>query len=157
MASMIELEGVTKSYGAEVALGPVDLALPEGSVGLLGPNGAGKTTLLRILLGLMPPTSGTVRVLGEEVRAGATALRSRIGYVPEGDALFPRLHGVEAVAYAGELVGMRRVDAVKRAHEVLDYVDLGEARYRSVEGYSTGMRQRLKLAQRLSRTGGPDV
>ncbi|HUR69615.1 MAG TPA: ABC transporter ATP-binding protein [Candidatus Thermoplasmatota archaeon] len=146
---MVELEGVTRSYGAEQALGPLDLTLPEGAVGLLGPNGAGKSTLLRILLGMMPPTTGTVRVLGEEVTPGSTSLRRRIGYVPEGDSLFPGLTGVEATTYAGELVGMRRVDALKRAHEVLDYVQLSEERYRFVEGYSTGMKQRLKLAQAL--------
>jgi ABC-2 type transport system ATP-binding protein len=87
-------------------------------------------------------------VLGEDVKSGKS-LRRRIGYVPEGESLFPRLSGIEAVAYAGELVGMTRVDAVKRAHEVLDYVELGEARYRLAEGFSTGMRQRLKLAQAL--------
>jgi ABC-2 type transport system ATP-binding protein len=146
MPAMLELEGVTKSYGADPALGPLDLTVPEGAVGLLGPNGAGKTTLLRILLGLLKPTSGTVRVLGEEPRP---ALRRRIGYVPEGDTLFPSLTGIESVTYAGELVGMRRVDALKRAHEVLDYVRLGEERYRLAEGFSTGMRQRLKLAQAL--------
>ncbi|HET6403927.1 MAG TPA: ABC transporter ATP-binding protein [Candidatus Thermoplasmatota archaeon] len=149
MTAMVELEGVTKSYGAEQALGPLDLTLPEGAVGLLGPNGAGKSTLLRVLLGMMPPTTGNVRVLGEEVRAGTTALRRRIGYVPEGDSLFPGLTGIEATTYAGELVGMRRVDALKRAHEVLDYVQLAEERYRFAESYSTGMKQRLKLAQAL--------
>jgi len=149
MPPMVELEGVTKSYGAEQALGPLDLVLPEGSVGLLGPNGAGKSTLLRILLGMMPATTGTVRVLGEEVKPGSRALRRRIGYVPEGDAMFPGLTGVEATTYAGELVGMRRVDALKRAHEVLDYVQLGEERYRFADNYSTGMKQRLKLAQGL--------
>ena len=149
MTAMVELEGVTKSYGAEPALGPIDLTLPEGAIGLLGPNGAGKSTLLRILLGMMPPTTGTVRVLGEEVRAGATGLRRRIGYMPEGDALFPGLTGIEATTYAGELVGMRRVDALKRAHEVLDHVQLAEERYRLVENYSTGMKQKLKLGQAL--------
>jgi ABC-2 type transport system ATP-binding protein len=149
MTAMVELEGVTKSYGSEQALGPLDLSLPDGAVGLLGPNGAGKSTLLRILLGMMPPTTGTVRVLGEEVKAGSTLLRRRIGYVPEGDSLFPGLTGIEATTYAGELVGMRRVDALKRSHEVLDYLQLGEERYRLVEGYSTGMKQRLKLAQAL--------
>lgn len=149
MTNMVELEGVTKSYGTERALGPLDLTIPEGAVGLLGPNGAGKSTLLRILLGMMPPTSGTVRVLGETVDAKAMALHRRIGYVPEGDSLFPNLTGVEATAYAGELVGMRRVDAIKRAHEVLDYVQLGEERYRLAQNYSTGMKQRLKLAQGL--------
>ena len=149
MTAMVELEGVTKSYGAEQALGPLDLTLPDGAVGLLGPNGAGKSTLLRVLLGMMPPTTGTVRVMGEEVRPGSTGLRRRIGYVPEGDSLFPGLTGIEATTYAGELVGMRRVDALKRAHEVLDYVQLAEERYRFVESYSTGMKQRLKLAQGL--------
>ena len=149
MTAMVELEGVTKSYGAEQALGPLDLALPDGAVGLLGPNGAGKSTLLRVLLGMMPATTGTVRVMGEEVRAGTTSLRRRIGYVPEGDSLFPGLTGIEATTYAGELVGMRRVDALKRAHEVLDYVQLAEERYRFAESYSTDMKQRLKLAQAL--------
>ena len=149
MPPLAEMENVTKSYGAHHALGPLDLTIPEGSVGLLGPNGAGKSTLLRMLLGLIPPTTGTLRVLGEEVRPGATDIRRRIGYVPEGDTLFPGLTGVEATAYAGELAGMRREDALKRAHQLLDYVQLGEERYRLVEGYSTGMRQRLKLAQGL--------
>lgn len=149
MTSMVELEGVTKTYGTEQALGPLDLTLPEGTVGLLGPNGAGKSTLLRILLGMMPPSTGTARVLGEDVRAGSTALRRRIGYMPEGDALFPGLTGIEATTYAGELVGMRRVEALKRAHEMLDYIGLAEERYRFVESYSTGMKQRLKLAQAM--------
>jgi ABC-2 type transport system ATP-binding protein len=136
-------------YGGQQALGPVTATVPEGTVGLLGPNGAGKSTLVRLLLGILRPTEGTVRVLGEEVTPGNRALRRRIGYVPEGDAVFPDLSGVEAVAYAGRLVGMRRADALQRAHQVLDYVELGEARYRLVEKYSTGMKQRLKLAQAL--------
>ena len=146
MPPLVELENVTKSYGAHHALGPLDLALAEGSVGLLGPNGAGKSTLIRMLLGLMPPTTGTIRVLGEPV---TNDIRRRVGYMPEGVALFPGLTGVEATAYAGELVGMRREDALKRAHQLLDYVQLGEERYRLAEGYSTGMKQRLKLAQAL--------
>jgi ABC-2 type transport system ATP-binding protein len=140
---------VSKNYGAHPALGPITLDLSRGCIGLLGPNGAGKTTFLRLLMGILPPSAGTVKVLGEEVRAGAIELRRRIGYAPEGDALFPGLSGVEAVAYAGRLVGMPKTDALQRAHQVLDYVELGEARYRLVEKYSTGMRQRLKLAQAL--------
>jgi ABC-2 type transport system ATP-binding protein len=100
-------------------------------------------------MGLMRPTSGVVRVLGDEIQPGSKAIRRRIGYVPDGDAFFPELNGIEAVAYAGRLVGMRGADALQRAHQVLDYVELGEARYRMVEKYSTGMRQRLKLAQAL--------
>jgi ABC-2 type transport system ATP-binding protein len=147
MSALVELEEVTKLYGAQQALGPVTLTVPEGTVGLLGPNGAGKSTLVRLMLGLIQPTSGTVRVLGEE--PGTRALRRRIGYVPEGEAIFPDMTGVEAVTYAGRLVGMHPGDALQRAHQVLDYVELSEARYRMVEKYSTGMKQRLKLAQAL--------
>lgn len=149
MTPIAELENVVKFYGPQQALGPITATLPEGAVGLLGPNGAGKSTLIRLLLGLIQPSSGTVRVLGEETSRVTTNLRRRIGYAPEGDALFPELTGVEAVAYAGRLVGMNKADALQRAHKVLDYVDLGEARYRIVEKFSTGMRQRLKLAQAL--------
>ena len=146
MPPLVELENVTKDYGPHHALGPLDLTIPEGSVGLLGPNGAGKSTLIRLLLGLIPPTSGTVKVLGEPV---TNDIRRRVGYMPEGNAVFPGLSGIEATAYAGELVGMGREDALKRAHQLLDYVQLGEERYRLAEGYSTGMKQRLKLAQAL--------
>lgn len=146
MPPLVELENVTKDYGAHHALGPLDLTIPEGSVGLLGPNGAGKSTLIRMLLGLLPPTTGTVKVLGEPV---SNDIRRRIGYMPEGEAVFPGLTGVEGAAYAGELVGMRREEALKRAHALLDYVQLGEERYRLAESYSTGMKQRLKLAQAL--------
>ncbi|HWH08351.1 MAG TPA: ABC transporter ATP-binding protein, partial [Candidatus Thermoplasmatota archaeon] len=100
----------------------------------------------RMMLGLLPPTTGTLRVLGEPVTPD---IRRRIGYMPEGDTVFPGLTGVEGTAYAGKLVGMRHEDALKRAHQLLDYVQLGEERYRLAEGYSTGMRQRLKLAQAL--------
>ncbi len=147
--ALADFDNVVKLYGAHQALGPVTLSLPEGAVGLLGPNGAGKTTLVRLLLGLLKPTSGTLKVLGEDVAGNNKALRRRIGYVPEGEAMFPDLNGVEAVAYAGRLMGMRKADALQRAHQVLDYVELGEARYRLVEKFSTGMRQRLKLAQAL--------
>jgi ABC-2 type transport system ATP-binding protein len=149
MPPLAEFEDLVKFYGPNQALGPLTLSIPEGNTGLLGPNGAGKSTLVRIMMGLLRPTSGTVRVLGEEVQPGSKAIRRRIGYVPEGDSFFPELNGVEAVAFAGRLVGMRRADSLQRAHQVLDYVELGEARYRLVEKYSTGMRQRLKLAQAL--------
>ncbi|MHB8632734.1 MAG: ABC transporter ATP-binding protein [Thermoplasmatota archaeon] len=140
---------VAKSYGGRLALAPLNLTIQKGCTGLLGPNGAGKTTLMRILMGVLPPDQGVVRVLGEEVRPGARSLRRRIGYMPEGRALFPGLDGVQAVAYAGQLCGLPRGDAMQRAHQVLDYVALGDERYRAVANYSTGMRQRLKLAQAL--------
>ncbi len=148
-APVAELNEVVKFYGAHQALGPVTLDVPQGTVGLLGPNGAGKSTLIRILLGLLPPTEGSVRVLGEPMSREAAGLRRRIGYVPEGDARFPGMTGVRSVAYAGRLVGMAPDEAKQRAHQVLDYVDLGEERYRLADGFSTGMRQRLKLAQAL--------
>lgn len=143
---LLELVDMTRSYGDRVALGPLTLRVERGCIGLLGPNGAGKTTLLRIMMGILRPTSGSVRVLGEAVDAGT---HRRIGYVPEGDARFPGLTGAQAVIHAGRLVGMERSDAIARAHEVLDYVGLGEARYRDAQTYSTGMRQRLKIAQAI--------
>ena len=146
---LAELKDVSKTYGSHPALASTDLRIERGCTGLLGPNGAGKTTLLRILMGLMRPDAGEVRVLGERVEPGSPALRRRIGYVPEGEAQFPDLTGIQAVAYAGRLSGMARTDALQRGHQVLDYVGLGEARYRAVAGYSTGMRQRLKIAQAL--------
>ncbi len=150
MASLAELEEVVKFYGPVQALGPITTSIPKGAVGLLGPNGSGKTTLLRLLMGVIPPTAGRIRVMGLDVGPrNVREFQQRIGYAPEGDAHFPGLTGVEAVAYAGRLVGMRKDDAMERAHQVIDYVQLGEARYRLVDKYSTGMRQRLKLAQAL--------
>ena len=119
------------------------------AMGLLGPNGAGKTTLLKTLLGLLPVDRGHAEVLGESCVKDPLALRRRVGYMPENDCYIPRMKGVRLVAFAGELSGLRRKDALTRAHEVLYYVGLDEARYRIVDQYSTGMRQRLRLAQAL--------
>src|SRR5438046_5654224 len=146
---VIELDGVSRWYGTEQALKDVSLRLPPGRIGLLGPNGAGKSTLLKILLGLLPPSSGRGRVLGHDLGGDGTALRRLIGYMPEADALLPGLRGAEYVALAGELYGMPRRQALRRAHEVLSYLDLEDARYRRLEEYSTGMKQRLKLGQAL--------
>jgi ABC-2 type transport system ATP-binding protein len=145
---LIELEQLSRSYGNQIALHPLTLKLEPGRIGLLGPNGAGKSTLLKILMGLLPPSSGTGRVLGHDVRSGP-ALRRTIGYMPEADSLIPGLGGAEYVALAGELCGMPRREALRRAHEVLTYLELEDARYRKLEEYSTGMKQRLKLAQAL--------
>jgi ABC-2 type transport system ATP-binding protein len=146
---LIELDRVTKTYGNVVALQDLSVTLPEGATGLLGPNGAGKTTMIRTLLGLIRIDSGDGRVLGMDIRRQRLAIRQVVGLVPEDECLFPGLIGVEFVAYAGELVGMQSRDALRRAHEVLDYVGLGEARYRRVESYSTGMKQRLRIASAL--------
>ncbi|MCC7009265.1 MAG: ABC transporter ATP-binding protein [Acidobacteria bacterium] len=137
------------SYGRTAALRDVSVDLPPGAVGLLGPNGAGKSTLLKALLGFVVPTSGRLQVLGVDVAERPLEIRARIGYMPESDAHIPGMTAVGFVAYCGELAGLPRGDAVQRAHEVLYYVGLGEARYRNVETYSTGMKQRIKLAQAL--------
>ena len=143
---LIDLVNVTKSYGKVTALHGLTVTLPEGAIGLLGPNGAGKTTMIRTLLGLIAIDSGQGQVLGMDIRRQRLAIRQAAGFVPEDECLFPGMNGVSAVAFAGELVGMGRKDALQCAHEVLDYVGLGEARYRRVESYSTGMKQRFKIA-----------
>jgi ABC-2 type transport system ATP-binding protein len=146
---LIDLHNVSRWYGQNPALRDVSLHLAPGRIGLLGPNGAGKSTLLKILLGLLPPSSGTGRVLGQDITGSGAALRRAIGYMPEADALIPGLRGAEYVALAGELYGMPRRQAQRRAHEVLTHFELEDARYRKLEEYSTGMKQRLKLAQAL--------
>src|SRR5579884_2459540 len=147
--AMIDLRNLSRWYGNFQALRDVSFQLAPGRIGLLGPNGAGKSTLLKILLGLLPPSSGGGRVLGHALGEDSAALRRAIGYMPEADALIPGLRGAEYVALAGELYGMPRREAQRRAHEVLTYLELEDARYRRVEEYSTGMKQRVKLAQAL--------
>jgi ABC-2 type transport system ATP-binding protein len=146
---VVTLDRVTVAYGANTALREVTTAFAAGAVGLLGPNGAGKSTMIKSLLGFVTPTTGRMRVLGLDVAASPLEIRARIGYMPENDAHIPGMNAVSFVAYCGELAGLPRVDAMQRAHEVLFYVGLGEARYRNVETYSTGMKQRIKLAQAL--------
>ncbi len=146
---IIEAEKITIQYGRQRALDDASAAFPEGAVGLLGPNGAGKTTLLKVLLGFLEPPSGRVSVLGMDVAARPLDVRQAIGYMPEVDCHIPGLNAVQLCTYAGELCGMPRIEAIQRAHEALYYANLGEARYRPVETYSTGMKQRVKLAQAL--------
>ena len=153
MQLLLDLKNIRREFGAFVALHDVTLALPAGRIGLLGPNGAGKSTLLKLLMGLIPPTSGQGIVLGQRLGDEQTAdnwkLRQLIGFMPEADALVPGLKGIEYVSLAGQLYGMPRKQAERRAHEVLGYLELEEARYRRVEEYSIGMKQRVKLAQAL--------
>src|SRR6266849_1906069 len=146
---VVTLEQVTVSYGGQAALRYVTATVPAGAVGLLGPNGAGKSTMLKALLGFIVPDRGRMRVLGLDVAGAPLDIRRRIGYMPESDAHIPGMNAVSFVAYCGELAGLPRVDAMQRAHEMLFYVGLGEARYRNVDTYSTGMKQRIKLAQAL--------
>src|SRR6201981_3482816 len=115
----IELTNISRWYGKNQALIDVHLRLETGRIGLLGPNGAGKSTLMKILLGLLPPSSGTGRVLDPDLATARVALRRSIGYMPEADALVPGIQGAQYVALAGELYGMARKQALRRAHEVL--------------------------------------
>jgi ABC-2 type transport system ATP-binding protein len=149
MTTSVTLDRVSVRYGNQFALREVTAAFPAGAVGLLGPNGAGKSTLIKALLGFVPPDEGAMHVLGRDVKTSALTIRARIGYMPETDGHVPGMNAVTFVAYCGELAGLPRRDAIQRAHEVLYYVGLGEARYRNVETYSTGMKQRIKLAQAL--------
>lgn len=146
---LIELEGVTKTYGKVKALSGLSVSLPEGPIGLLGPNGAGKTTMIRCLLGLIALDAGEGKVLDLDIRRRRMEIRQAVGFAPEDECLFPNVIGVQFAAYAGELVGMDSRAALQRAHQVLDYVGLGEARYRRVDSYSTGMKQRLKIASAI--------
>jgi ABC-2 type transport system ATP-binding protein len=127
----------------------VSLVVEPGAIGLVGQNGAGKSTFMQILLGLIRPSHGTARVLGHDVRASGIQLRGRIGYMPERDAVVSGLNGIEYAALAGELCGMPRKQALRRAHETLSWLGMDEARYRRLEQYTVGMKQRLKLAATL--------
>jgi ABC-2 type transport system ATP-binding protein len=149
LASVVTLDRVTVTYGKNQALREVSAAFAAGAVGLLGPNGAGKSTMLKALLGFIKPEQGTMQVLGLDVAAKPQEIRARLGYMPETDGHIPGMNAVSFVAYCGQLSGLPAVDAMQRAHEVLYYVGLGEARYRNLETYSTGMKQRIKLAQAL--------
>jgi ABC-2 type transport system ATP-binding protein len=147
--AVVTLRNVSVAYGRQFALRDVSAAFSPGAVGLLGPNGAGKSTMLKALLGFIAPTSGAMHVLGFDVATAPLEIRRRIGYMPETDGHIPGMNAVSFVAYCGRLAGLPAVDAMQRAHEVLYYVGLGEARYRNLETYSTGMKQRIKLAQAL--------
>ena len=147
--AVARLDHVSVTYGHQTALRDVVAEFAPGASGLLGPNGAGKSTMLKGLLGFVRPDSGTLRVLDMDVTERPLEIRARIGYMPESDAHIPGINAVTFVAYCGQLAGLPQADAMQRAHEVLYYVGLGEARYRNVDTYSTGMKQRIKLAQAL--------
>jgi ABC-2 type transport system ATP-binding protein len=140
---------LTVRYGKKIAVDGLTVEIPEGCVGLLGPNGAGKTTLLKTLLGFLNPSSGSGEVLGLNVATDGLKLRQKIGLMPEIDCHIPGMNAVTFVAFCGEMAGMPAAQALRRAHETLQYCRLGEARYRNLETYSTGMKQKVKLAQAL--------
>lgn len=145
----IDLKNLAAGYGTRTVLAGVNLQISGGIAGLLGPNGAGKSTLLKTLMGFLPPLSGDAQVFGLPLPQSAIQVRSRIGYMPETESYIPGISTVQFVAYMARLSGLPAEAAMERAHEVLQYVGLGEARYRNQETYSLGMKQRAKLAQAI--------
>ncbi len=148
-ALVIETEGLSKVYGQQRALDGVNLKVAPGAVGLLGPNGAGKSTFMKCLLQLQPITSGSAKLLGREVGSEGREIRKRVGYTPEQDCHIPGMVGCEYVTYCAQLCGLPFQAARQRAHEMLDFVGVGQERYRKIDTYSTGMKQRMKLAQAI--------
>jgi ABC-2 type transport system ATP-binding protein len=150
MESIISLQNVTKRYGGFLALDDVSVEIPPGIIGLLGPNGAGKSTLIKALLGLVKLTAGWGEILGHQVvPRNFQEIRSQVGYMPEDDCFIEGIAGVEMVQFAAQLTGYPKLRSLQRAHEVLDFCGTGQERYRQVETYSTGMRQKLKFAQAI--------
>jgi ABC-2 type transport system ATP-binding protein len=149
MPPLISLQSLSKRYTGVTALDDLTLDLEPGIIGLVGSNGAGKSTLLKILLGLVPPTSGTAQVLGHDAIREGPVVRQWVGYMPEHDALPPDSSATDFVAHLAQVSGLPATAARERTAEVLRHVGLYEERYRLMGGYSTGMRQRVKLAQAL--------
>jgi ABC-2 type transport system ATP-binding protein len=149
MTPLIELEEITKNYGSFRALDRVSLQIEPGITSLLGPNGAGKSTLIKVLLGLLRASSGRGRLLEYQLGRHNRQIRERVGYMPEDDCYLAGLSGVESVQLAAQLSRFPGLEALRRAHEILDFCGMGQERYRTVETYSTGMRQKLRFAQSL--------
>jgi ABC-2 type transport system ATP-binding protein len=147
--SLIATRGLTKRFGSVVALDDLDLDVEPGVIGLVGANGAGKSTLIKILLGLTEPTSGSAEMFGLDVAIHGLSIRQLIGYMPEHDCLPLEISATEFVAHMAQVNGLPRAAARERTAETLRHVGLYEERYREMRGYSTGMRQRVKLAQAL--------
>ncbi len=147
--ALISLENVYVQYGRQKALNGVTCSIDGGSIGLLGPNGAGKSTLMKALLGFVTPVAGSVKVFGLEMPRRFLEVRQRLGYMPEREVVSPNVSAVSFLTYCGCLYGMSRVDAMERAHELLNYVGMDDNRYRNTETYSTGMLQRVKFASAL--------
>ena len=146
---MIETVGLTKQYPSVTALDRLDVTVGDGVTGLVGANGAGKSTLIKILLGLVPATEGTATVLGHDIARDGAAIRASVGYMPEHDCLPADVSASDFVVHMGQMSGLPYNAARERAADVLRHVGLAEERYRPMGGYSTGMKQRAKLAQAL--------
>jgi ABC-2 type transport system ATP-binding protein len=149
MDPVIELAGLSVRFGNREILHNLRVALSGRTIGLLGPNGAGKSTLIQTLLGFVPPSAGSANIFGHDIRRQTRELKARIGYMPENDSFIANLTAVSFVRMMGELAGLPHDAALERAHEVLFYVGLGEARYRLLGTYSLGMKQLAKLAQAI--------
>lgn len=147
--SIVEVERLTHEYGEVVALRDLNLEIPPGVTGLVGANGAGKTTMLRLLLGLLNPTSGAMTVMGHDPQIEPLKVRSRLGYMPEGNCLPKDQTAADFVAYAAQLAGIPPKEARRRSSETLFLVGLEEERFRYLGDFSTGMQQRVKLAQAI--------
>ena len=144
-----QLNGITKRFDSHLVLHDVSADIYPGVTGLLGPNGAGKSTLIKILLGLLRASSGSGHLLGRTLGADSRAIRENVGFMPEDDCYLPALSGVECVQFAARLCRLPAIEALRRSHEILDFCGAGQERYRNVETYSTGMRQKLKFAMAL--------
>ncbi|GAA1759118.1 ABC transporter ATP-binding protein [Nonomuraea sp. AD125B] len=146
---ILATEGLTKRFPTVTAVDQLTVTVGPGVTGLVGANGAGKSTLIKILLGLLPPTSGTARVLDLDVTSQGAGIRRLVGYMPEHECLPPDVSATELVVHLAQMSGLPRTAARERAADVLRHVGLAEERYRPIGGYSTGMKQRVKLAQAL--------
>ena len=147
--AVVSMKNVDVRYGSLKALSNVTCRIEGGAVGLLGPNGAGKSTFIKSLLGFVHPKKGSIEVFGMEMPKRYLEVRQKLGYMPEKEVVSPKVSAVSFLTYCGRLYGMSRVDAMERTHEILNYVGLGESRYRNTETYSTGMLQRIKFAAAL--------
>ena len=152
---MIEAKNVIKKYGQVTALDDFTVDIPKGKIGILGPNGAGKSTFDKIALGLIESTSGEITVLGENLDKNSIEIRKKIGYMPEHDCIPNKMTGVEFLIEMGQVSGLDYQTATQRTHEILGHLRMGEEKYRLIEEYSGGMRQKIKLAQGL--VHGPEL
>ncbi|MBI4854588.1 MAG: ABC transporter ATP-binding protein [Acidobacteria bacterium] len=149
MQPIIDLDNLSVTLGKRPILKNLKVELTGRAIGLLGPNGAGKTTLIHTLLGFYPINQGTARIFGQDIRVAPKKIRGLIGYMPERDAFIDGMSCIQFIQMMGELSGLPSDIALERAHEALFFVGLGEARYRSIDTYSLGMKQLAKLAQAI--------
>ena len=146
MSNLITLNNIVKDYASMRALDGIDLEISTGVTGLLGPNGAGKSTLIKLLMGLVKLTSGTGTVFGQRLGIDGRLIRDNVGYMPEDDCYIPGMSGVEVVQFSACLAGLPGTEALRRAHEILDFCGMKQERYREIDTFSTGMRQKVKFA-----------